>query len=453
MSRPRGRPGGRLTRVRGALLPALCLVLVLPTRPSAHEVPADVTVQLYVKPAGRTLTLLVRVPVASMRDVELPLRGPGYLEIEAAQALLGDAAALWIADYVDLYEDDRPLGAERVRAARLSLPSDRSFGSFQGAYAHVTGPPLSRDTELYWEQALLDVLLDVPITSDSARFSLDPRLAHLGVETVSVVHFVTASGAERVFRYEGDPGLIRLDPRWHQAALRFVRLGFLHILDGLDHLLFILCLVLPFRRLLGLVPIVTAFTVAHSITLAGAVLGMAPTALWFTPLVETLIAGSVVYMAFENILGARLHRRWLVAFGFGLVHGFGFSFVLAESLQFAGVHLATSLFAFNVGVELGQLLVLILAVPVLEWLFRRGVKERPGVIVLSALIAHTAWHWMTERGGQLSLYELKLPPLDTAFAAAFLRWVMLLLICAGAVWVLEAAYRRFSWATDRATKA
>ena len=81
------------------------------------------------------------------------------------------------------------------------------------------------------------------------------------------MRFLPPDGAVRAFEYTGDPGLVRLDPRWHQSALRFVRLGFEHILDGIDHLLFLFCLVIPFRRFGQLVLIVTSFTVAHSITL------------------------------------------------------------------------------------------------------------------------------------------------------------------------------------------
>src|SRR4029450_10611429 len=136
--------------------------------------------------------------------------------------------------------------------------------------------------------------------------------------------------------------------------------------------------------------------------------------LWSPPLVETLIAVSIVYMAFENIISAAksgggegtldrraLERRGAVAFGFGLIHGFGFSVALRETLQFAGSHLLTSLLSFNVGVELGQLLVLLVLVPVLNLLFRYIVEERIGTIILSALVAHTGWHWALERGGVL----------------------------------------------------
>ena len=133
-------------------------------------------------------------------------------------------------------------------------------------------------------------------------------------------------------------------------------------------------------------------------------------------------------------------RRWLIAFVFGLVHGFGFSFVLRESLQFAGSHVATSLVAFNLGVELGQLLVVAIAIPVLAFLFRRVVAERVGTIILSALIAHTAWHWMSERWGELRQYEFTLPSLDAAFLASAMRALMLLLIVVGVVWVLYGLF-------------
>src|ERR1051326_8945271 len=92
------------------------------------------------------------------------------------------------------------------------------------------------------------------------------------------------------------------NPSWTQAAGQFVKLGFEHILDGTDHLLFLFCLVIPFRRLRSLVAVVTSFTVAHSITLIASAYNIAPDALWFPPLIETLIATSIVYMALENIV-------------------------------------------------------------------------------------------------------------------------------------------------------
>jgi len=424
------------------LLAAMAAGLALAVAPPAvaHDVPAEVTVQAFLKPEGQRLHLLVRAPLAAMRDVRFPTRGPIYLDLASVDAPLRRAANLWIADAVELYEDDARLPSPRLVAARVSLPSDGRFGRYEDALAHVTGPPLPDNTELYWSQGMLDVLFEYPIHSEGSRFSIHPGFGRLGLRVVTALRFLPPGGAVRAFELEGDPGLVRLDPRWHQAALRFVELGFRHILDGTDHLLFLLCLVIPFRRLRALVLVVTSFTVAHSITLVASAFGLAPDGLWFPPLVETLIAGSIVYMALENVVVPQPRRRWMIAFGFGLVHGFGFSFALQQTLQFAGSHLLTSLLSFNVGVELGQLLVLGLLVPALDLLFRR-VPERTGTIVLSALVAHTGWHWMVERWDRLRQFRFPWPALDAALLASATRWLMVLVVAVGLVWLWRGVLR------------
>ena len=419
-----------------ALLPTLHL--------QAHEIPSRVTVQAFVKPEDGRLRMILRVPLETMSDIEFPLRGPGYLDFERADQAIHDAATIYLSNSIVMYEGNTRLEGAEIVSVRVSLPSDRSFGSYEEAIALLAGAPLPNETDLYWTQGLLDVLFDFPIESKESEFSINPALGRLGMETTTVLRFLPPGGSERVFEYSGNPGLVRLDPRWHQAAWTFIELGFFHILDGIDHLLFLLCLVIPFRRFGRLVPVVTSFTVAHSITLIAAAFGFAPNTLWFPPLIETLIALSIVYMAFENIVGPKLRHRWLLAFGFGLVHGFGFSFMLSETLQFAGSHLITSLLAFNVGVELGQLLVLLLAIPVLELSFRYLVTERIGTMLLSALVGHSAWHWMTERGAQLSQYQFQWPAFDIAPLAGAVRGLMLLLVLATALWVLSGIFGRFT---------
>ncbi|MCG8416002.1 MAG: HupE/UreJ family protein, partial [Pseudomonadales bacterium] len=287
-------------------------------------------------------------------------------------------------------------------------------------------------------------LVTYPIQSEDSDFSVNPQLGTLSDETTTVLRFLVPNGAERAFNYLGNPGVVELDPRWHQAALRFIAMGFDHILEGVDHLLFLFCLVIPLRSIRALIPVVTSFTIAHSITLISSAFGMAPSVLWFPPLIETLIALSIVYMAFENIVGAKMEHRWMVTFGFGLVHGFGFSFLFSETLQFAGGHLFSSLLAFNIGVELGQILVLILVIPVLNLLFKYLVEERIGCILLSALLAHSAWHWMLDRGGQLSQFQYQWPVFDAMFFAALMRWGMLLIVIVGVLWGMYELFRRFS---------
>lgn len=422
----------------------LIVMLVAASLPlRAHEVPADVIVQAILKPQANDLDLLVRVPLEAMRDVNFPESGPGYLLISESDETIHDAATIWIAQEVSLYENGSRLDDWEIVAVRLKLPSDRSFESYDAALRSVNGPRLPDDTDLYRNQAMLDVLIRYRIDSAASEFSIDPEFARLGLRTTTVLRYLHTDGVERIFEFSGDPGLVPLDPRWHHAFLRFVENGVLHILDGIDHLLFILCLLIPYRRIRPLVAIITSFTVAHSITLIASAFGLVPNALWFPPLIETLIAASVVYMAIENIVGTRWQRRWMVAFGFGLVHGFGFSFALSETLQFAGAHLLTSLLAFNLGVEIGQLIVIVIAVPLLNFVFRKAVAERMGTIILSAFLAHSGWHWMSARATELSAYSFQWPTMNAAFFATAMRWLMLALIIGCTVWLLLTIYRRF----------
>lgn len=434
-----------LSSVRGrAIALAGALLLALPVVEFAHEIPFRVTILAFVKPEGHVLRLVVRVPLEAMRDMEYPLHGAGYLDLAATDSLLPDAARTWIANSVNIYEGGAKLGDAKIVATRISLPSDPSFATYEAALAHVTGVGLPPTTELAWQQAMMDVLFEYRITSDSSRFSINPALARLGVRTNTILRFLPPGGSERAFEYTGDPGLVHLDPRWTQALWSFVKFGFAHIMDGIDHLLFILCLVIPFRRIRPLIAIVTSFTIAHSITLFASALGFAPSALWFPPLIEVLIAISIVYMAFENIVGAKLERRWIMAFGFGLVHGFGFSFALRESLQFAGSHLVTSLLGFNIGVELGQLFVLIVTVPLLNALFKYVVAERMGTILLSALVAHTAWHWMLDRITVLREFNFQWPAFDLSLLGSAMQALTVILILAGALWLMLGVYRRLN---------
>ncbi|HJZ33809.1 MAG TPA: HupE/UreJ family protein [Hyphomicrobiaceae bacterium] len=162
-------------------------------------------------------------------------------------------------------------------------------------------------------------------------------------------------------------------------------IGVEHILTGFDHVLFIIALILPGGRWLSLAALVTAFTVAHSLTLALSVLGIATLP---AQLVEPVIALSIAYVAFENLTMKRaVSRRWLVSFLFGLVHGFGFAGALAEvGLPTGG--LVSALVGFNLGVEAGQLLIVGLLLPLLLWLQR--FPWEPKVARLSSTVIMAA---------------------------------------------------------------
>jgi hypothetical protein len=99
----------------------------------------------------------------------------------------------------------------------------------------------------------------------------------------------------------------------------------------------------------------------------------------------------------------------------------------------------TSLLSFNLGVELGQLLVLAVSIPLLDLLFRYVVAERMGTIILSALVGHTAWHWMIDRWGQLRQFRFQWSEMNAAFLAAAMRWMMVAIVLAGLVWLVSLA--------------
>ena len=419
----------------GALAVVGGLTLALPLGVPAHDTPVDVTVQMFVKPEGRTLRVLLRVPLTAMQDINFPTRGPGYLEIDQADEELVEGAVLWVAEPMQFFENGDRLPFPEIAAIRVSIASDDSFREYDTALENVFAPKLANDIDMIWTQALLDILFEYPIQSEVSDFSIRPGLERLASRVQTVLRFLPPTGVVRAFQLIGDPGLVNLDPRWFQAAWRFVISGFLHILDRTDHLLFLLCLVIPFRRFGALFPIITAFTVAHSVTLIASAYGLAPGGLWFPPLVETVIAASILYMALENVVGANVRRRWIITFAFGLIHGFGFSFALRESLQFAGGHLLTSLLSFNVGVELGQLLVLALCVPALELLFRFVLTERMGTILLSVVVAHISWHWMAERWFIFSQYQIPWPALTVGFFVSLLGWLIVALAVVGLGWL------------------
>lgn len=217
------------------------------------------------------------------------------------------------------------------------------------------------------------------------------------------------SPAQRFERAAGGAG---------NTFVQFLREGVWHIWIGFDHILFLLSLLLPAvlvwvsprwqpaprlrDALVDVAKIVTAFTVAHSITLTLATLGVVslPSAL-----VESAIAVSVVLAALNNIFPLFQRRRWLVAFGFGLVHGFGFATVLGE-LQLPQQALMLALLAFNVGVELGQLAIVCVFLP-LAFGLRATAFYRLAVLQAGSwAIAGLAAVWFVERAFSLELLKL-----------------------------------------------
>jgi hypothetical protein len=414
--------------LRGRLL-AGCLLLAAAACPllaSAHEFKLDAVINAFVKTEPGRAELVVRAPLYLFKSARFPVAGVEIDVDQSAPALKRSLAA--IQKDITVFENGRPLTAGDA-AARLSLPSDRSFESYDKAIRHI-GEPLERDTHIFIDQGYVDARISYPIGSTASEFSVRTTAGpELGEALKLALRYLPPGSDGRAMVLTTRSGEVALNPTWTRAATGFIRLGIEHILTGYDHLLFLLCLVVPLRGWRQVVSVITVFTVAHSFTLLGSAFHLTPSGSWFPPFVETAIAASIVYMAIENIMGVRIERRILVTALFGLVHGFGFSYGLSENFQFAGTHLLVSLFAFNVGIELGQLLVLALMLPLLAMLRRHVLRRRVGVIVLSAFVAHTAWHWMTDRAEVLWRSPWPQPDMhDLAIAAL---WLGLLVLAAG----------------------
>ncbi|MBA2963084.1 MULTISPECIES: HupE/UreJ family protein [Ramlibacter] len=244
----------------------------------------------------------------------------------------------------------------------------------------------------------------------SALFDVDPT--HRGLvqwlapgSTGAQALVFSAESAEQPLALRGPSAL--------ETLRQYILEGIWHIWIGFDHILFLLSLLLPavllraggrwmpVARLPGalgaVVKVVTAFTLAHSITLSLAVLGFASLPSRF---VESVIAASVVLAALNNLRGTVEKRRWVMAFVFGLIHGFGFASALAD-LGLPQGALALALVGFNVGVELGQLAIVAAFLPVAFWL-RRTVFYRVGILQFgSILIAILASWWFLQRAFDL----------------------------------------------------
>jgi len=179
-----------------------------------------------------------------------------------------------------------------------------------------------------------------------------------------------------------------------KAFSTFVINGFIHILEGYDHILFILCLIVGAQNLKSLFWRITGFTIGHSITISFGFFNIILNYLWFIPFIETTIAISIVYAAFLALWGKEHKNIILITVLIGLLHGFGFSFILSEILSIDSMNLWQSLLGFNVGVELGQLLIAVIVWPCL-WYFSKKLpmyqSHLKWTILLPCILIGSLW--------------------------------------------------------------
>lgn len=359
------------------------------------------------------LSLLAALPVAAheirpaVADVTV---GAAQARIEMVLTLEPLVAGLDLAGLADT--NDSPLAAryDRLRA----LPPDELAAEFRADWPQIAAGITLRagDTDL-----TADILsVEVPPVGDIAlpRDAVLVLTAPLPDDGTPVVFGWAARYGPLIVRQAGlgddgyaallpDGGLSAPMPRTGTATVgalatfaNYLVIGFEHIVPkGLDHILFVLGLFFFSLHMRPLLMQVTAFTLAHTVTLALAALGIVSVS---AAIVEPLIAVSIVYVAVENIFGGRIGwRRTAVVFSFGLLHGLGFAAVLGdiglEPSRFLG-----SLISFNIGVELGQLAVIATAFAAVGYWFGRKHWYRAVIAVpASALIASVGAYWSVQR--------------------------------------------------------
>lgn len=355
--------------------PALAFVLTFGVgKALAHE-PFQITTDaralrsaltLHVTMASRTATLACPEAVGAVRSL-----GPDDLERQRP-ALEACARGLYL-----VQSGSRRLASSGVE---VSLTPE---GDFDARVRYPAPAPGSLTLDAVHLARLPDAMYGAELTVTGERTFLGQALLRPGASRLEV----------KIPAFGEVPG----ESLPHVPSFgEYLRLGVEHILTGYDHLAFLCGLLVVCHRLTSVLAIVTAFTLAHSLTLAVAALGV------FTlpsRLVEPLIAATIVAVAVENLWrGEAVRYRWAVAFGFGLVHGFGFAGALAEAgLGRDGAPVALPLFAFNLGVELGQAGVAALVLTLLVRLRRVPAFERHGARVISALVGLAGLVWLAGR--------------------------------------------------------
>jgi len=407
-----------------------------------------VTIKVFAKPEGRQLHLLFRVPFQAFSGVNVPSGASGQLNLARTEAMLPSVARWWIADNFDVYEGATLLPKPRVTATRVSLPSDDAFGVYDRALAHILGPKLPEATQLFRDQAMLDVLLDYDLRAADSRLAIRSRLASLASRVTTELEFVPPGSTARRFEYTGDPGRFDLDPSLGQTLRRFAASGFWRVLQGTDYLLFLFCVALQLSGMRAMAGFAASFAFASSLSLLASGYNLALAALWFPVFIEALIALSILYMAFENMAGFQLvvRRKWVVAVSLGVIYGLGFALQLAPLRQFAGSHALASVVFFAAGIDAGVLTAAAILAAALLLFFRLTsggpVSRRTETVVLSVLAADLAWHRLTDRVERLSQFRFQWPAIDAALLAEGMRWLTAVLIAGGVVCIVVALRRQ-----------
>lgn len=318
-----------------------------------------------------------RIPAPYTSNAEVDGELMHYVD---AAALLKDASGLGqlAADGHKFSTDDFLLSPSIIKVLVHTGDSQPPFSTLEEAQLALKGTQTNFQTAPFVGDSVVDVQLHYPLQHAVSTFevssNLDPKLP--GQENTANLILDYGSSEPLVYRISGlMQAPVIIDRSAWRAARTFVVEGVKHILGGYDHLLFVVCLVLGAMTLASLAWRVTGFTIGHSITLTLGFFGFVPKGTWFVLLVEIGIALSIIYAAVYALSRASQKQHGLkgtlwVTVLVGMLHGLGFSFVLQEILGVSAPNIWVSLLSFNVGVEIGQLGIVLLCWPILFAIYK-----------------------------------------------------------------------------------
>ena len=403
-------------RVAASLALALCCAPWLAPL-AAHEVAADRVVTAYLRTEADHADLLVRVPLDLLPTESFPTVN-GQIDVGAAGPALGKALAL-VGGALAVFENGQAVPPAGV-TARLSLPSDQSFNEFASAIAHLSEPAPAA-TAIYSNQGHLDAHLRYALRAPGAMIAIRSDLrADLGDSVKLTVRYLPYDGSPRELQVTSRSGRVALNPTAYEAARRFFLEGTGSLLQATDYLLLLACLLLPLRSLREIATVVAAVSVGRWAALIGAGFNLARLGPWFNDVAGAAISVSLLYVAVENIVRSR-RRHWIAAGVLGVLLGFAWSYRLRGQLPFAGPHVLLSIFSFNAGVEVAQLAIVAGLAAGASRIVPAVLAGRAGLVLLSAIVVHVAWHSTVERTS--ALWDAGWPALDPQSLVIVARWI------------------------------
>ena len=444
----------RLKHIRRifAMACASLVVLTSPVEAATRRIPERVNIKAFARADNGQLEVLVRVPLAAVKDVEFPTRtASGELDIPALQSMLAGMARYFIADVFQIFDEGVLMGRPEVEATRLSINSDPSFNAYSSAAERFRAPDLAAGESVFLESVWLDIDYRLAPISQNGSIVVVPKVASLGGTVSTELTYVAPDGTSRTFSFDGDPGAVYLDPRPHETVQQFLGRGLRFVSTNTDVLLILFCLALPFRHYRHVVPVVFTFGGALVAAMLVAASGLTPQSLWFPLLVNMLIAAGIVLAAAANIAGrVTPRRRALLALGLGALVGFACAFRFAGEAQFAASHPIAGGIAFGTSVLVAATVGLAALVPLLNSLFSFARVEPLERIIVSALAADTAWWWLSERWTALRRVPIQWS-VDSSVIAAWMLMLAGVVLLIGVIWFVNEWLKRYAFADDEMT--